>query len=78
MLKNLVKLEFQIADKIYHFMCDPDSPIEHIKEALFQCQKYIGAVEDNIKAQMANQEPPVDPIAPEGLTEEITHDEPAT
>ncbi len=55
MLKNIVRLEFQIVDKIYHFMCDNDSPIEHIKEALFQCQKYVGAVEDNIKAQMEAQ-----------------------
>jgi hypothetical protein len=42
-----------VADKVYHFICDPDSPVEHIKEALFQCQKYVGQIEDNIKAQMA-------------------------
>jgi len=52
MLKNLVRLEFIVADRVYHFVCDPDSPIEHLKEALFQCQKYVGAVEDNIKAQL--------------------------
>jgi len=55
MLKNIVRLEFMVMDKVYHFICDNDSPIEHIKEALFQCQKYIGAVEDNIKAQMELQ-----------------------
>lgn len=52
MFKNVVRLEFKVVDRIYHFTCDPDSPIEHIKEVLFQCQKYIGAVEDQVKAQM--------------------------
>jgi len=42
-----------VADKVYHFMCDPDSPIEHLKEAIFQCQKYVGQLEDQIKAQQA-------------------------
>lgn len=55
MLKNIVRLEFVILDKVYHFTCDSDSPIEHIKEALFQCQKYVGSVEDQIKAQMAQK-----------------------
>ncbi len=55
MLKNIVKLEFQVLDRVYHFLCDNDSPIEHIKEALFQCQKYVGSLEDQIKAQMAAQ-----------------------
>lgn len=53
MMKNIIRIEFAIVDKVYHFMCDSDSPIEHIKEALFQCQKYIGAVEDQLRAQMA-------------------------
>ncbi len=44
-----------IAERAYHFVCENDAPIEHIKEALFQCQKYIGQVEDNIKAQLAAQ-----------------------
>jgi hypothetical protein len=55
MLKNIVKLEFMIADKVYHFLCDNDSPIEHLKEAIFQMQRYIGQIEDNAKAQLAAQ-----------------------
>jgi hypothetical protein len=55
MLKNIVRIEFQIVDRVYHFLCDNDSPIEHIKEAIFQMQKYIGQVEDNVKAQLAAQ-----------------------
>ncbi len=52
MLKNIVKLEFQVAEKIYQFICDNDSPLEHVKEALFQCQKLVGQMEDNAKAQI--------------------------
>lgn len=50
MLKNTISLYFMIADKAYHFICDNDSPLEHVKEALFQCQKYIGQVEDQVRA----------------------------
>jgi hypothetical protein len=53
MQKMLTQLEFKVAEKVYHFVCDPDSPIEHVKEALFQIGKYVGAIEDAIKAQQA-------------------------
>ncbi len=56
MLKNIVKLEITIAEKTYQFLCDNDSPIEHIKEVLFQLQKYIGQCEDSAKAQLAEKE----------------------
>ena len=49
MLSQLSKLEYKIADKVYHFMCDQDAPLEHVKECLFQFSKYIGQVEDTIK-----------------------------
>jgi hypothetical protein len=49
MIKNLVRLEVMIGDKIYHLTCDPDSPIESLKEALFQFQRHVGQIEDNIK-----------------------------
>lgn len=55
MLKNIVRLECKVNDKDYQFTCDNDSPIEHIKEVLFQFTKYIGQLEDNIKAQQALQ-----------------------
>ena len=51
MLKNIVKIEFVINDKIYHFVCDNDAPLEHVKEALFQCQAYVAKIEEQIKAQ---------------------------
>lgn len=52
MFKNICKFEIAIGDKVYHFMCDSDSPIEHVKEAIFQIQKLVGQVEDQIKQQL--------------------------
>jgi hypothetical protein len=50
-LKNITKLEIEIAGKMYHLLCDQDSPIEHVKESLFQFLKYVGQIEDAIKQQ---------------------------
>jgi len=51
MLKNISELEIAIENKIYRFACHMDSPLQHIKEALFQFQKYVGQVEDSVKSQ---------------------------
>lgn len=50
MLKNISRLECKIGEKIYHLTCDSDSPLVEVKEAIFQFSKYIGHVEDQIKA----------------------------
>lgn len=63
MLKNLAQLEHQVENKVCRFICDNDTPIQFIKEALFQFQKYIGAVEDAAKAQqeqVKTEEKPVE------------------
>ncbi len=56
MLKNISKLEVQVNDKIFQLLCDADSPIASVKESLFQFQKYIGQVEDQIKAVKDQEE----------------------
>jgi len=57
MLKNLSQLECKVGEKVFHLTCDPDSSLEHLKEALFQFQKFVGRVEDQAKAsqEQANQ-----------------------
>ena len=65
MQKNLTQLEYKIAEKVYRFICDPDSPLEHVKEALFQFAKYAGTVEDAIKAQQAQLPKPDLPVTDE-------------
>ncbi len=49
MLSNISKLQVQIENKSYQLFCDSDSPLPHVKEALFQFQKYVGQIEDKIK-----------------------------
>lgn len=63
MLKNIVKLEHKVGERIYQFILDNDSPLEHVKEVLFQFQKYIGQIEDQAKAHkeaQAAEQPPAE------------------
>lgn len=50
MLKNLARLEHKIGDRVFHFFCDNDSPVNEAKEAMFQFLKYLGSIEDAAKA----------------------------
>lgn len=68
MLKNISKLEIQVGEKIYQLFCDMDSPLEHVKEALFQFQKYVGQIEDAIKKQ---QEQKIQEQKPEEVQDPI-------
>lgn len=61
MLKNISQLEHKIGDKVYHLFCDQDSPLDHVKEALFQFLKFVGQVEDQVKSQQAQS--PAQPAA---------------
>jgi hypothetical protein len=49
MLSNISKIEIKVGEKVYQLLCDLDSPIEHVKEAIFQFGKFVGQIEDNIK-----------------------------
>lgn len=51
MLKNISRLEHKIGDRVFQLLADSDSPINEVKEALFQFQKYIGRIEDQVKEQ---------------------------
>ncbi len=53
MLKNMSQLEFKIGEKLFHFHCDMDSPLDHAKEAVLQFLKYIQHIEDQVKANQA-------------------------
>jgi len=56
MMKNIVRLEYVVADKAYHLLCDNDSPLVHLKEALFEFLKHVGRIEDQIQSQQAHAE----------------------
>lgn len=64
MLKNKVHLEYQIEQRNFCFICDNDAPTSFIKEALFQFQKYVGAIEDAALAQQKAQEEANKPVEP--------------
>jgi hypothetical protein len=51
MLKNISQLEFVVGEKSGRLLFDMDTPIQIVKEILFQAQKYVGQVEDQVKAQ---------------------------
>ena len=41
MLKNITKLEMQIGEKTFQFLCDNDSPIGAVHDALTAMKSYI-------------------------------------
>jgi hypothetical protein len=51
MLQNLLRLEHKISDRVYHFVCDPNSPIQECKTALLQFMGYLTQLEEQQKAQ---------------------------
>ncbi len=50
MLKNLSSLEHAIEGKAYQFLCDPNSPLNHVKDALVKFLGYVQQIEDQAKA----------------------------
>lgn len=69
MLKNLSGLTHKIGDKFYHLMCDLDSPINEIKDSLFEFLKYIGKIEDHVKSQQELKKDFQEPIKEETKVE---------
>ena len=55
MITNFSEIQINIDSKICRFYVQQDMPIDHVKEVLFQLQKYIGQVEDQYKAQLEKQ-----------------------
>lgn len=62
MLKNICKLECIVNEKSYQLLCDMDSPIECVKAALEEFQKYVLNIEENIKAQMKEKDEANEPL----------------
>jgi hypothetical protein len=58
MIKNIVELEVKVAEKIYRFICDNDSPIPEVKEAIFQLTKIVAAIEEKSMSAIKKPEEP--------------------
>ena len=84
MYRNISQLELTIADKLYTFVCHVDAPIEHIKEALFHFTKYVGNIEDQQKAAIAQKQAEEDlkkqqsPPVVEAIKNEVADGQPTT
>ena len=54
MIKSVTRLEHKVGDRVYHFMCDNDSPLGEIHDALAKFKSYvveiINAAEKNKEA----------------------------
>ena len=61
MLSNLSMLKCRVNDRDYQFLCDSNSPIFEIKESLFQFQKFIGKIEDDVNERVKASEKVIDP-----------------
>ena len=68
MLKNLSVLEHSIEGKAYQFLCDPNSPLNHVKDALVKFLGYVQQVEDQVKT--AQEQKPAEEPVPEQPKEE--------
>lgn len=65
MLKNIVRLEHIVGDRVYHLLCDNDSPITEVREALNNFLNLMDQIEANVKAQQeqkAAEEASKDPV----------------
>jgi hypothetical protein len=51
MFKITVQFQHTVKDKTGYFYCENDTPFESTKEMLFQFQKLVGQLEDQVKAQ---------------------------
>lgn len=72
MLKNISKLETVIEGKTYQLLCEMDSPLMHVKDAMCQFIHYIGQIEQNIKDQAAKaQEQKVEELPKEEAKQDV-------
>lgn len=63
MLKTIARMEYIVEGRIYHFTCENDAPLGHVKDALMKFVQCVGQIEDQVaaaqeaKAEKANEKP---------------------
>lgn len=75
MLKTISQYEVAIENRIYRLVCDFDSPLDHVKEFLFQAQKFVGNVQDQIKAMEAQQHQQSNPAVPSSQPQVVSQND---
>ena len=56
MLKTIAKLEYNVGERIYQFLCDLDSPTTEIRLVTQEINKFLDKVEEQAKAKENPQE----------------------
>lgn len=51
MLKLLSQMKVTVEGKDHFYNCEHDCQLHHVKEALFQFLKFVGSIEDKVKAE---------------------------
>lgn len=70
MLKNKTQLEAILNEKTYHFLCDMDSPLNHVRAALHQFLGFVDQIEESARKAQAEadeklqEESKVEPLDP--------------
>lgn len=61
MLKNISRLKVEIEGKEHLYMCDQDTTLAHVKEALVKFLNYIGKIEESAAQQETKVEEKKEP-----------------
>ena len=61
MIKNITRIEHKIGDRLFHLLCDQDSPVAEVKEALSQFMAYVVQIENHVVDQQ-KQAASIDPV----------------
>ena len=46
MIKTLARMEHKIGERLYHLLCDSDSPLVEVKEALCKFMGNVSVIEE--------------------------------
>jgi len=58
MIKSITRLEYKIGDRVYHFLCDQDSPIGEVHDALCAFKaKTVEIINAAVNAETKKEEP---------------------
>ncbi len=65
MIKNIVRLESIVNEKVGHFLLENDCPIEVAEHMLLEFLQYLGKLKEQAKAQAASHVPDIKPEKPQ-------------
>jgi len=59
MIKNISRLEHKVGERVFHLLCDSDSPLNEVKESLLQFVALVDKIQEEadnkIKLESENE-----------------------